>query len=817
MAKNKFIRALKQCSTYFVFSAVFGAFILILGTLVSGDAYARAIGVAVIETKHVQQEHASLQQLFKDELVVLFKGEYTINFMGYAIEKEASAKDIHALLDQAYANSKTEMVLVLDMAANQMIGRRASFAKPTFLPTVINGQLSGYPIDVTSKGKDKTTSQGTNQDIAQKMISGKKNLNYVTTKLNFGKEFKTLHRIAPFRRAVLIADASLKKSIDPSMTAAIKAEAEKNGVNLKIIAYDGNSQMLFSAIPADTDAVLYGAFPTTSWQQIQQLIDGINAKKLVSFSLSGEEYVRMGALATNNPDTDWEKLARQTAIHMQEVFLGKAASSLPVFFQTSDRLMINMETSRKIRYAPGFDVLSEATLINEDKTSADAGYSLTDVAHKAVQANLSLTAQRLQVERAGEAVKEVRGSLLPRLKASTRYSTQKETGTTRSGAVAENSTDGSVTLTQSLFSEELWAAYAIQKYSHLSEKERLKETELDIVQSAVTAYLNVLREKTSLDQERYNLEITRQNHQLAKNRVAVGSSNASDLYRWESELATAKRQVLSAKSTLEQQRQILNRILDRPIAEAFTTTVETLENTSLLISDKRLMGCISNRYALEELTGLFVEIGLERAPELKQLEAQIAAYKRQLQSDQRAYWVPDVNLTGEYSTNFYEERSDGGISAEENDWRVGVELSLPLYEGGARSARKAQSRLFIKRLGANYRNFKNSIEQKIRSAAEAMYASHASIDFAKLSEKSSQKNYDLVSESYAQGRDAIVNVLDAQETLIEAREASMNSIYSFLIDLMNLQRAIGAFDFFLTDGERMEISKEVMARVNAYK
>lgn len=321
--------------------------------------------------------------------------------------------------------------------------------------------------------------------------------------------------------------------------------------------------------------------------------------------------------------------------------------------------------------------------------------------------------------------------------------------------MAENSTDASLTLTQPLFSEKLWAAYAIEQYSHLSEKELLRETEL----------------------------------------------------------ADAGRNVLSAKSSLEQRRQNLNRILNRPISEEFTTTVETLENPLLLISDKRITELVTNRYSLEKLTEFLVERGLANAPELRQLEAKIAADKRRLTSNRRAYWLPDVNLTGEYTRNLDEDRAEGGIPAEDNDWRVGITLSLPLYEGGARKARTARSALSVRQTETEYRNRGNAVEQEIRSNAEVVHASYGSIDLAGLSEEASQKNYDLVAASYALGQSSIVALLDAQESLIEAREASMNAVYSFLIDLMNLQRAVGAFDLFLTDKERTAFSEEIRERV----
>ncbi len=761
--------------------------------LVCAQVYAERVNIATIETANVSEPDASRQALFKEEIIALFKGEYDVNFISYPIQRNASLGDIDALVDTAYANPRTDVVLVLDIAANQAIGLRSEFDKPTFLPTVISSQLLGYPF------KDEA--------------SGQKNLSYITWEFDFEEELAILHTIARFERAVLIVDQRLERSLKAEQFDIAKHQAKNVGVNLSFLIYDGNLEKTLSSIPVDTEAVLYGSFPTASGREIKALINGVNEKNLLSFSLAGEGHVRLGALATNNPRRDWERLARRTAIYIERVLLGEAAKDLPVIFGSSNQLMINMATSRQIRYAPSFDVLADAVLINQEDLSSNISYSLTEVARTAVDANLSLAVQQLQTDIIGQSVKEAKGALLPQINTSLAHTEIGESDATRSGATAERSTDGSISLRQAICSEDLRAAFAVQRYAHLSEKEQLRQIELDIIQSAVTTYLNVLLEQTSLIQERYNLDITRSNYELSKSRVNVGSANASDLFRWESELANAKQAVLFATADVEQQRQALNQILNRPIAESFITEMETLENPSLIISDERITNLIQNVYDLQALTDFFVEVGLERAPELQQLKAEIAGNERQLTADKRAYWAPDVDLTAEYNNNFSEDRVPGGFGFNNDGWTAGLQFSLPVFEGGARDARTAQSRLAVRQLEAQYQDTKNTIEQTIRSTMEDAHATYNAIELAKVSEVASQKNYELVAASYAQGLQSIVNVLDAQEALIEAREASMNASYSFLINLMNLQRAIGGFDFFLTDTQRLEFTEDLIKRV----
>ena len=49
---------------------------------------------------------------------------------------------------------------------------------------------------------------------------------------------------------------------------------------------------------------------------------------------------------------------------------------------------------------------------------------------------------------------------------------------------------------------------------------------------------------------------------------------------------------------------------------------------------------------------------------------------------------------------------------------------------------------------------------------------------------------------------SIVDLLDAQNTALSADEDAENAVFTFLIDLMRVQRAVGRFDFFMTPDDR---------------
>ena len=79
---------------------------------------------------------------------------------------------------------------------------------------------------------------------------------------------------------------------------------------------------------------------------------------------------------------------------------------------------------------------------------------------------------------------------------------------------------------------------------------------------------------------------------------------------------------------------------------------------------------------------------MRQAPELAQLDAQIAAKRRDLVSQKRSYWLPEFSLGGQYTSNLGQSGIGSGITAGEDldDWVFGIQATLPLFSGGQRRA-----------------------------------------------------------------------------------------------------------------------------------
>jgi len=587
------------------------------------------------------------------------------------------------------------------------------------------------------------------------------------------------------------------------------------GAQLEFVPAATAAATALQALPADADAVYISPLLQLPAAEFDLLVAGINQRRLPSFSYFGRAEVEKGVMASYAPTDDLTRRARRIASNMQRILRGEDAGSIPVDFSSASQLIINMATARAIDFYPNWKTLTEAELLNQEEVKTGRTLSLASSAKEAVRVNLDLMDAGKEVESGKYEVKKARANLLPQVEASaTGTLIKKKTAEASFGQQAERQLDGSLTFSQLLYSELARANFSIQNHLQAGREDDHRGVELDIALDAATAYLNVLRAKALARIQRGNLKLTMSNLELARLRESVGASGRSDVYRWESEAATSRKNVIDANAQAEVAKIEMNRILNRPLEEQFATEETAIDDPILLTGEKKIFAYFDNPRTFGVFRDFMVQEGVSAAPELQQLDAAIAAQKRAKAATSRAFWVPTVALQAQLSNVF--SRSGAGSegfqlppsipltfpSAQDLNWNVGLQISLPLFTGLNRVAEDEQARVELDRINLERESAQLAISQRIRSATHIAGASHAGIEQARAAAEAARKNLELVTDAYRSGAVAIVTLLDAQNAALVAEEAAANAVYGFLIDLMRVERAIGQFYFFRTEQDK---------------
>ena len=744
-----------------------------------------AVGIAVV-TDGPAARQVNQQDLYVAELLALTEREFDITVREFA--GEWSRASIEAALDAAYADPEIDHVLVSGFIANQITALRREFAKPTFLPIILDVGLLAAESDGDR--------------------SGIPNLSYLVAYADFQADLDTLARLTPYDKLALIYDEEVASAI-PELRESAYAAVAARGVELLEVTHNGVDHNLVSRVPPDTDAIFVAGLPRMPPAEFLRLVNDINAAGWPSYSFAGVVDVEAGVLATNTEPRDINRQARLNALNMQAVLLGERAEDQSIGADINERLTINMETARRIGLSPSFDVLNDAVLLNQDVEVTGEEFGLEDVARRAIGENQILRAEGLGVLAGEQEIFRARANLLPQINAGLSATRRNDSPSVQNGFLAEQSTDGQVTVNQLIYADSAAANLSIQRSLQLSRESALAELQLDIVQASTTSYYTVLNARSQLRVEENNLRISRANLELAENRVRLGTSTRADVYRWEAEVARAQIRTLSARAALNRAWETLNRLLHRPMGTRIPLEDASF-NEPFVLTREEFDDLVQSPADYLRFSNFFVRDALELAPEIDQLDAQIVAKRRDVTSQRRSFWLPDFSLGGNYSSNIDQSGLGAGSFAGQglDDWSVGLQATLPLFTGGLRKANVSRASYELQQLLTSRTAIAELVEEEIRNALHTIQASYGQIELANTAAESARRNLELVRDAYGRGTVNVIQLLDAQEASLDAAAGAAERFYGFFIDVMALQRAVGRFDFLLPDGERNAIATE---------
>ena len=723
---------------------------------------------------------ADERRTYIDELLALTEDEFDVRVRVY--RGEWTQESIEGAFEAAYADPEIDMLLITGFIAGQLATQRTEYPKPTFLPMILDPGLLPRP---PSEGK-----------------SGIPNLSYLIIYANFADDLDSISKLVDVDRLALFIDQELFDSI-PALRLSALAICEARGIELVEVTHDGVDHALVEQVPEGTDAVFVSGLPRMPGDAFLSMAEALKNRGLASYSFVGTRDVEAGLLMTSSESRDLERQARLNALNMQAVMLGGRPEDQTVFATGRKQYTINMKTARKLGISPSFEMLSVATLLNERPTVTGDEYGLAEVARLAIRQNQDLVSQTFATEAGAEDIVSARSQLLPQLDVTTSYDVRKTSPLVESGLFAERSTDAALGLRQVIYADPLAANLAIQRQLQASREAGLSEFRLDVVQLATTAYYSVLNARSQLKVQENNLAVTRRNLELAKDRVQLGTSSSAEVYRWEAEEARAQIGVLDARAGVDQAWNQLNRLLNLPLEQRLLLK-EASRGEPFVISQGEIDSMIESPADFAKFAEFVVARGISRAPEIAQIDAQLAAKERELKSRRRETWLPQFSVGGQLSSNLSQSGVGAGPSAGQDleDWTVGVQATLPLFSGGGRRADISRASFELQQLRASRRSAAEKVEERIRLRLHSAYADYGRIDLSITAANSARRNYELVADAYARGAVTIIELLDAQDASLTADAAAADSLYRYLTTIMAVQRAAGGFDFLLDPGER---------------
>lgn len=684
------------------------------------------------------------------------------------------------VLEAALVDPGVDVVVAVGLLSGEAAVRHASLPRPVIVPLTLGQVLSALPREGGA--------------------SGRRNLAYLDGGYDVGRDLGVLATLVRVRHVALLVDGEIAG--DPAAAERIATSVrESSSVRATVVAAEPAGGAPVPALPADVDAVYVLSALRASDDEVRRMLAALRDRRVATMSAQGTTWVASGALATTVTEDVWTRRARRIALLVRRAGEGADVSREAASFDASGELVVNAATLRAIGGAVPFDALGETRVVD---SGAERGQrlSLRGAVAEALRRNLDLRAARLGELAGEEDVSRARARLMPRLEA--RLGTQWIDSEHASPlGSAERSATATLSSTSTIYSESVWTDIGVQQQMQRSRTHEVESTRLDLAHDTAEAYVGLLRARSSERVLRESLARSQRHLAMARARESAGGGRRADVHRWTIEVAEDQRAVLNAVADRSRAEIRLNGLLVRPAESPLAPAEASPRDAALLGTHPRFSRLLDDPSTHEALARELVREGLAASPELRRIEAFVAARERALEGHRRSLWVPTISARAEAQLPILRsgEGSDAGnlppeLASQIPDgdaisWRVGLEASFSIFEGGATLASIRQTRRDAERARVERAAVASRIEQQIRSHLHRVVASRAGVRLAQRAAAAAADNLAIVSDAYAAGASDVVTLVDAQTQARTTELAALDAWHSLLVDLVHLERSIG--------------------------
>jgi len=740
-------------------------------------------GPARIHTLYLATIEKEIKSLMSGQVDIVFTEPTELTTGKWTMES------VKAVNDRLLADNNVDLIVSLGIIAAHDLCHRKNLRKPVIAAPVVNYQLQGIPY-----------SNGT---------SGINNLTYIQLKPAIENELAEMKKIANFDDLSILVCKDYMDILNPEHRPFTNFDTI-NGVRINMILCDTSAQEIIKALPKETNAVYVDALFKMPAGQFNTLVDSLTARKLPSFGFDQGD-VEEGVLASLYPRLI-DRLSKRIALDIQQVLLGENASSLPVELLSGRGLFLNLSTFAKLGLKIlSWDILTEATIVDLVRQDTSVQFiQLREVMALASDSNQALVAKKFEVKAGAKNIDIARSSLLPSLDA---YAVGALNDSKNYQAPQMVSATGSIS--QSVYSEPAWANLKVTTKNQQALVEDLNTRELDIGNQTARAYLSILENRHNFMLLLNNLMISRSNLEISKMKKESGSVGENEVYRWQIEVAKAKKDVINAYSTMTQSVFTLLELIHVRYLVSYNLADVELETSGLLIADPEFNRILEDPIRLDKLSNFLVREGKDKSPVIRQYDFLIAAQQRAARSANISRFIPNTTASGSYTNRLYQTMpSDWPFPAPDDTWNIQARVELPLFTGLKNNATMQKARLTLAQRRSERQSQLDKLESVIRSNLTTLMSDYLSHKQWLIAETAGRKNLELVTNQYLLGKKSILDVLDAQQQFIVSSMSRNNSYYSLLKDYFDLQQSLGQFDYQLSDANRMDYLSRLKTFMN---
>ncbi len=383
-----------------------------------------------------------------------------------------------------------------------------------------------------------------------------------------------------------------------------------------------------------------------------------------------------------------------------------------------------------------------------------------------------LASARSQLVSVRERVPQARAGLLPSVGAVAGVQRQYVDASVSPRTVDFNSQNYALQLSYPLLRLQNTEAFEQSKLQVAATEAQLAQAEQDLVLRVSQAYFDLLAAQDNVETIRAQMRAISEQLAAAKRNFEVGTATITDQQEAQARFDLASAQEIAAGNDLEVKRSALAQLIGRPAGLLNTLRPGTsLQAPQPAREADWLQGARDNNLAV------------------RQLKAASEVARRDIDRQRYGHY-PTVDVVGSLSRAVNPAFSMAGLSY--NTAAVGLQLSVPIYAGGALDARVREAAATHERTSSDVENARRQAEQAARQSFLGVNSGLAQVRALEAAERSSQLALDSNLLGYQVGVRINIDVLNAQQQLFTTRRDLARARYETILNGLRLKAVAGA-------------------------
>ncbi len=309
-----------------------------------------------------------------------------------------------------------------------------------------------------------------------------------------------------------------------------------------------------------------------------------------------------------------------------------------------------------------------------------------------------------------------------------------------------------------------------------AERENLRNTEQNVLFDTAQAYMDVLANRQIAGLRAQNIEFLQEQLRSSRARLEVGEGTRTDVAQAEAQLAAARAQLAAARAAVQSSEAVYAQLTGRqpgPLRQA--QPLSRLLPNSL---DSAFSIAFSGHPAIEVRNAL--------------VDSQLFSVKAA-----EGAFLPSVGVSASLERQFSSSttRGAGPASADSSSsatvGTVGVQVTVPIYQGGQASATVRQRKEELGQARIETDVARDQVRAAVTSSWSQLAASRASVSANQESVRASRLALNGVIEERNVGQRTTLDVLNAQGTVLESQIGLVQAQRDLVVSSYALASAVG--------------------------